>query len=287
MKILLVTGQLAQDTVKNYATQSSHETETVALKIAVAAFLTPKRITEELKNRDLSGFDLIVVPGLVRGDTKFIVKQTGIAAVKGQDTLRPFNILDMDRRSQLSTTILHGLLHEKLVEKAFLIFQKTELQREELLKKPVECNRRRTVGPEFPMRVLAEIVDAAQMDKETIQATAKRFVSAGADFIDVGMVAGESQPEKASEIVRWVKQAVDVPVSIDTLDPAEIKAAIQAGRSWCSVETQVTLKKLHHTPKMRPSSLFQLISAKATSQRKPKTASNTSKKSSPKPNSWA
>ena len=30
-------------------------------------------------------------------------------------------------------------------------------------------------------------------------------------------------------MVEWVKQAVDVPVSIDTLDPAEIKAAVEAG----------------------------------------------------------
>jgi dihydropteroate synthase-like protein len=232
MKILLVTGQLAQDTVKNYATQSSHETETVALKIAVAAFLTPKRITEELKNRDLSGFDLIVVPGLVRGDTKLIAEATGIAAVKGPRYAADLpTVLDMIGAVQLSTTTpACDLLHEKLVEKALLEIQKTELQREELLKKPSSMLIGDVaVGPEFPMRVLAEIVDAAQMDKETIQATAKRFVSAGADFIDVGMVAGESQPEKASEIVRWVKQAVAVPVSIDTLDPAEIKAAIQAG----------------------------------------------------------
>jgi dihydropteroate synthase-like protein len=85
------------------------------------------------------------------------------------------------------------------------------------------------VGKDFPMRVLAEIVDAALMDKTAIQHTAKHFVQVGADIIDVGMVAGESRPEKAKCIVEWVKQVVDVPVSIDTLDPDEIKAAIEAG----------------------------------------------------------
>ena len=44
------------------------------------------------------------------------------------------------------------------------------------------------------------------------------------------MLAGESQPgKKAKRIVEWVKQVVDVPVSIDTLDPAGIKSAVQAG----------------------------------------------------------
>ena len=108
--------------------------------------------------------------------------------------------------------------------------EKTEKNRDELLKKPGNMLiGNLAVGKDFPMRVLAEIVDAALMDKETIQQTAKRFVAAGADIIDVGMVAGESHPEKAKRIVEWVKQVVDVPVSIDTLDPAEIKAAVQAG----------------------------------------------------------
>ena len=85
------------------------------------------------------------------------------------------------------------------------------------------------VGKSFPMRVLAEIVDAALMDKETIQQTARRFVKEGANLIDVGMIAGESHPDRAKRIVKWVKQVVNVPVSIDTLDPAEIKAGIEAG----------------------------------------------------------
>ena len=54
-------------------------------------------------------------------------------------------------------------------------------------------------------------------------------MAAGASIIDVGMVAGESRPEDAKRIVEAVKAVVDVPVSIDTLDPAEIQAAVEAG----------------------------------------------------------
>jgi dihydropteroate synthase-like protein len=67
------------------------------------------------------------------------------------------------------------------------------------------------------------------MDKDAIQKLAKRFVEAGANIIDVGMVAGESRPKDAKCIVQAVKQVVDVPVSIDTLDPAEIREAVLAG----------------------------------------------------------
>ncbi len=218
--------------VRSYVKESTVETEIMALKIAVAAFLTPQIIANELKKTRLSNFNIILVPGLVRGDTLLITKATGIPAFKGPRYVADLPIvLDMICEVQLSTTVpACDLLREKLAEKALQEIQKTEVQREELLKNPGNITIGDVaVGRDFPMRVLAEIVDAALMDKETIQRTAKSFVGVGADIIDVGMVAGESQPEKAKQIVQWVKQVVDVPVSIDTLDPAEIRAAIEAG----------------------------------------------------------
>jgi len=232
VKVLLVTGQLAQDIVKEHAKESTVETETLAFKIAVAAFLTPQIIVEQLKNTKLTGFNMILVPGLVRGDTNLISKATGIPTFKGPRYAADLPIiLDSLCEVKLSTTIpADDLLREKLQQQAFQDIEKPEKNRAELLKKPGNLLiGNLAVGKDFPMRVLAEIVDAALMDKETIQQTAKRFVAVGADIIDVGMVAGESQPDKAKLIVEWVKQVVDVPVSIDTLDPAEIKAAVQAG----------------------------------------------------------
>lgn len=232
MKVLLITGALAEDTVKLYAKESSIETETLALKMAVAALLTPETIANSLKNTKLADFNMILVPGLVRGDTTVISKATGIPAFKGPRYAADLpTVLDSLCEVQLSTVVpACDLLREKLAQKALQEIEKAEQNREELLKKPGSMLiGNLAVGKEFPMRVLAEIVDAALMDKETIQQTAKRFVQVGADIIDVGMVAGESRPQDAKRIVEWVKQVVDVPVSIDTLDPAEIQAAVQAG----------------------------------------------------------
>ena len=232
LKVLLVTGALAEETVKRYAKESSVETETLALKIAVAALLTPQTIANALKTAKLVGFNMILVPGLVRGDTNVISKATGIPAFKGPRYAADLpTVLDSLCEIQLSTTMsADDLLREKLQQKAMEEIEKTEKNRDELLKKPGSMLiGDLAVGKEFPMRVLAEIVDAALMDKKLIQQAAKRFVAAGADIVDVGMVAGESQPEKARRMVEWVKQVVDVPVSIDTLDPAEIQAAVQAG----------------------------------------------------------
>ena len=232
MKVLLITGQLAEETVRRNARESNVETETLALKIAVAAFLTPQLIADALIGKKLTDFNAILVPGLVRGDTAAISKITGVATFKGPRYAADLpTVLASLCEVQLSTAVpADDLLREKLQRQALEEIEKTEKNRKELLKKPGSMLiGDLAVSKDFPMRVLAEIVDAALMDKKTIQQTAKRFVKAGADLIDVGMLAGESQPEKAKRIVEWVKQVVNVPVSIDTLDPAEIKAAIQAG----------------------------------------------------------
>ena len=232
LKVLLITGALAEDTVKRYAQESSVNTETVALKIPVAALLTPETIAKGLKDVDVKGFDVILVPGLVRGDTSVITKAFGVQTFKGPRYAADLpTVLDSLGEVQLSTVVpACDLLREKLQKKALQEIEKAEQNREELLKKPGSMLiGDLAVGKDFPMRVLAEIVDAPLMDKETIQRLAKHFVMAGADIIDVGMVAGESRPSDAKRIVTFVKQVVDVPVSIDSLDPAEIREAVHAG----------------------------------------------------------
>ena len=228
----MVTGALAEDIVKRYSKESTVETKTLALKIQVAAFLTPETIIKNIESIDLSGFSMILVPGLLRGDTSLITKATGIETFKGPRYAADLpTVLDLLGQVPLSTVVpACELMHEKLVEKALEEIEKSEQNRDTLLKQPGNMLiGDLAVGKEFPMRVLAEIVDAAIMESKTIQQLAQKFVAAGANLIDVGMVAGESRPEDAKRIVQAVKQVVNVPVSIDTLDPAEIKAAVFAG----------------------------------------------------------
>jgi dihydropteroate synthase-like protein len=232
LKVLLVTGTLAEDTVKRYAKESYIDTETLRLEKAVAALLTPQDMAEALRNTTLESFDFILVPGLVRGDTAVIKEATGIPAFKGPKYAADLgSVLNSLGEIELSTIIpACDLIKEKLHQKALQEIEKVEANRAKLLERPGNMLVGNVaVGKDFPMRVLAEIVDAALMDKRTIQQAAKHFLQAGADLIDVGMIVGESKPQKAKHMVEWVKQVVNVPVSIDTLNPAEIRAAVKAG----------------------------------------------------------
>ena len=171
-----------------------------------------------------------MIPGLIRGDTSVITKAFGVQTFKGPRYAADLpTVLDSLGEVQLSTVVpACDLLREQLQKKAMQEIEHAEQNREALLKKPGSMLiGDLAVGKDFPMRVLAEIVDAPSMDKETIQRLAKHFVQGGADIIDVGMVAGESRPSDARRIVEAVKEVVDVPVSIDSLDPAEIREAVQ------------------------------------------------------------
>jgi len=231
-KVLLITGALAEDAVKRYAKESRVETEIVALKIAVAALLTPETVAKAIENMTLKGFNVILVPGLVRGDTSIITKTVGVQTFKGPRYAADLpTVLDSLGEVQLSTVVpACDLLRAKLQKKALQEIANAEQNREELLKKPGSMLiGNLTVGKDFPLRVLAEIVDAPLMKDEKIQTLAKEFVQAGASIIDIGMVTGESRPSDAKHVIELVKQVVDVPVSIDTLDPAEIQAGVHAG----------------------------------------------------------
>ena len=232
MKVLLITGLLAREAVERYAKESPVQTEVLSLNVAVAAFLTPKAICEALKSVETKNFDLILTPGLIKGDTSAITKAAGVTAFKGPRYAADLpTVLDSLGEVKFSTVVpACDLLREKLQEKALREIEKAEQNREALLKRPGSMLiGDLAVGKDFPMRVLAEIVDAPSMKKDAIKSLAKRFVQEGANIIDVGMAAGESDPSSARRIVQAVKEAVDVPVSIDSFDPAEIRAAVEAG----------------------------------------------------------
>ena len=232
MKVLLITGLLAEETVKHYAQNSSVKTEVLALKVPVAALLTPTYIADALENLNSRDFDVVLVPGLIRGDAAIIARAAGIPTFKGSKYAADLpTVLDAVGQVELSTvTPACNILNEELQRKALQELVTVEKKRDALLKK--RCNMligALALGKDFPMRVMAEIVDAPLLPTEEIQRLAKCYVKAGADIIDVGMVAGESKPAEAERVVEAVKRVVNVPVSIDTFDPKEIEEAVSAG----------------------------------------------------------
>lgn len=232
MKVLLITGLLAEDMVTHYAQKSDVKTKVLALKVPVAALLTPKSIAKETGKLNLRDFDMILVPGLIRGDTSLIEDTTRIPTFKGSRYAADLpTVLDTLGQVKLSkVTPACDLLKDELQRKALQETYIVEKNRDVLLKNPGNMLiEELAVGRDFPMRVMAEIIDAPLLSDDEVQAMARRYVKLGAEIIDVGMVAGESRPADAKRAVKAVKSVVNVPVSIDTLDPDEAGEAVSAG----------------------------------------------------------
>ncbi len=240
MKILLVTGTLAKPHLRQIIADnpSPHTFDILELPLAVAAFLHPKYVASQIKLRGtLKKYNLILLPGLVSGDTSIVKESTGIPTFKGTrhaaDLPLLFDIL-FDAENQLSTTkAADFVLAEQLTKKA----QRDLAKGEKLLKgqmpegylKLGRGSNSLIIGPRLPMRIIAEITDAPLKSEEELLRHARHFMASGANIIDIGMVAESPDPKAAKDIVKLMRKHLSVFVSIDSFNAKEIESGLDGG----------------------------------------------------------
>ena len=236
MKVLVVTGRLAEESVKRYVSETEMDVDVVALPVSVASFITPGYAAHALKALGVRDYDLILMPGAVQGDVTPVEAVTSVPTFKG--SLHAADIplvLDLLGEVELSkTTPASELIRDEMIRKAMAEIGEVDRNWREVLKrhgglviggKGYEV----PVGRAFPMRVIAEIVNAPLLDTDAISRRARYYEAEGADIIDIGMLANKQLPEKIEGIVDTVRTAVTLPISIDTLEPSEIEAGVEAG----------------------------------------------------------
>lgn len=241
MKIIIVTGKQASPLVNKISTQlqSKHQIYVHTVETPIAAFLTPKKIINELNklNKELlKSTDLIITPGLIRRNVKSVQEETGIPTYKGSREAADLPVvLEMIEKLELSPqTPADTLIEEELKKRAIKFindYEKNDKNTKKLLKKPENiCIGKLPVGEDFPMRVLAEIANAPSLSEKDLLKKAEYFVRNGADMVDIGMMAGETHTDKIPGMIKTLKEALgDIPLSIDTLNPDEIRVAIESG----------------------------------------------------------
>jgi dihydropteroate synthase-like protein len=236
VKILVVTGRLAEESVKRYASEACEEVDVIALPISVAAFITPEYAAEALSSLQVRGYDLILMPGAVQGDVSLIESATGVQTFKGPIHAADIPlIISLLGEVELSkTTPASELVREILKRRVLTEVEEVDRNWREVLKKHGGLivggeGYEVPIGNAFPMRVIAEIVNAPMLDIDTVKKRAIYYEAEGADIIDIGMLAGRPVPEKVPALVEVVRSSVTLPLSIDTLEPSEIEAAVDAG----------------------------------------------------------
>lgn len=221
-RILLVTGQLAAAEVAGVAAKL--KADVLVLPVNVAQFIGPDLAIEKLKPARKK-YDKIIFPGLTTFDVSKVERAIRIPCFKGSEN--PSDLAELLlRKIPLSKTKSADSLLKK---RGLQDYKKAE---EEAERKPAKFRiGDLKVGQGFPPRIIAEIVDAPLLTKGQLLERARYYVDSGADIIDVGAIAGESNPKKLGDAVKFLKKKVKVPISIDSLNPEEINAGIRAGAS--------------------------------------------------------
>ena len=234
MRVLIVTGRLAEDSVKRYTTGLDMDVDVRVLPVSVAAFITPEAAAKSLAS--VKGYDLILLPGTIRGDVTTVEEATGTPTYKGPSYTYelPLILPFLDRVELSKTESASKLLRGAKGSLALKEIEEVEETWREVLREEGGFviggeGREVAVGSAFPMRVIAEIVNAPTLELDQIRKRARYFEAEGADIIDIGMLANDPKPDRIGEILDTVRSSVDLPVSIDTLDPSEIEVAVSAG----------------------------------------------------------
>ena len=239
MKVLIITGDLAYPLIRSVVEDANEDVIVHVADTQVAACLTPNMIIKEVKTHfanQLDEIDLILVPGLIKKGTKEITKELGIPTFKGStdgaDLAMVLNLLENIQLSEDKPA--DKLIEEEKRKEAFKLIEDFENDTENierLLEKPNNIMiRNLPVGEDFPMRVLSEIANAPFLSKEALINKCQYFVDSGADMIDIGMAAGEDFSDKIPELIETLRPIVgDRPLSIDTLNPNEIRVAAEHG----------------------------------------------------------
>lgn len=234
MRVLVVTGTLAEAEVRRHTTGLSHSVDVHALPVTVAAFITPGYAAKQLSGLDLGGYDMILLPGSVNGDVSPVEEATGVPTFKGPIHAADLPLVIRDD-VELSKTApadeqLAGVIRSKAIEEIEEVdrdWRRVLEERGGLVLGRGEW--RVPVGPGFPMRVVAEIVNAPLLDLGDVTNRAAYYASQGADLIDIGMLARDPRPGSIQGIVDAVRRATEMPISIDSLEPEEIVAAVDSG----------------------------------------------------------
>ncbi|NPE27936.1 dihydropteroate synthase-like protein [Methanococcoides sp. SA1] len=221
MKVLIATGKLAEKTVMSSVGDNA---DILVLDVDVAAFITPHRLLSALKEQK-GKYDVILVPGFASGDFSLVSKRLGCKVFLGPkhaydigNVLKFIDEVDLSLEipaCELLSDIWKELALESLVElenSADMLAMLGDVK----------------LGGGSRMKVMAEIVDATGFEGDTLSLKVAEFIKKGADIIDLGASLTASA-EDVRNAVRVARKVSTVPVSIDTLDPDLLKAALDEG----------------------------------------------------------
>ncbi len=214
MRILLVTGKLAEKMVRKYGRGA----DVHVCDIDVAAFITPKHLAD----LDLRGYDLVLVPGLTyNSDWESFERERGVRVRLG-----PIHAYDLKHVLRFADKLdfSHRIPACRLIEavKAEETVNTVDALESDYVFKLGDV----AIGGDSRMKVVAEI--ASYKDFDELREKVEHYSRSGADIIDLG-VPLEFDSGELSKAVKLVVDSSKLPVSIDTFSRKAIEIGVKHG----------------------------------------------------------
>ena len=218
MKILAVTGKLAEKDVRR---SSGDRADVLVIDEEIAAFITPSKLKKHLNI--FSDYDVVLLPGLARGDFKKLEEETGTKIRLGPIHATDLGlILEKIEQIELSHSVpACRLLERKMGEKTIHTFEKIKNSSH------IFFSLGNVLIKREPPVVISEIVNALELEKDELIAHADYCRSQGAEIIDVGVPVDADPKDAGKAVGTLVKEGFTV--SIDSHDPDVIKEALKNG----------------------------------------------------------
>jgi dihydropteroate synthase-like protein len=185
-----------------------------------------------LEQIDISKYDIVLLPGFVQWDSTPLEKKFSIKIKKGPEFASDLSItLKSIENLELSNILPANRLLEISGENKFseIVNEQSDLAKTKLNSHTYYINKKKSntiIGRNLPPPIIAEIVNCTEKSNENILKKANHYINSGADIIDIGCVSNKPNPERIKEIIKLIRSKHDVLISIDSMAPEEIYAAV-------------------------------------------------------------
>jgi dihydropteroate synthase-like protein len=223
MKVLVATGRLAEQTVRNSVGDNA---DVIVVDTEVAAFITPRKLLDAI-DRQLPSFDheLIFIPGLASSNFTKAENELNCKIRLGPKHAYDLSfVVPLADKMEFSTTVpacdlLSDIRREMALEK---------VEELETNSSPTMQLAGIKLGGNTRMKILAEVVDATGLEPEALSKRIRSFIQKGADMIDLG-ASLHAEADDVQRAIKTARSLTSVPLSIDTLDPKLIGMALETG----------------------------------------------------------
>jgi dihydropteroate synthase-like protein len=261
IRLLLLTGLEAYTEIQTMdwsSVQTRFEIQIHPIELSIIAFLSPNQLEKELKQLQDCEFDYILVSGLISWDVSNVNSPYANKIKKGPKfiAMLPEILVNFDLELLSSKEPADKLYHnlnqqnlDRFIQNKYDLFQSDH---------DGECfslsqeHPNIIFSPHFPPIVIGEIVDAPLLSLEELCNKVAYLKAQGAEIIDIGCIANADNCQFLSDLLPQLKAKFSIPFSIDSINPAEIHAAVRAGAEMVLSINPENIDELLNLPKDLP-----------------------------------